>query len=94
MFNAPDGQRITAITSAARSNIVNYRGRGGGFEVSIFGCNDGAVEDATVSGGPVRTFSLIADTGGDDISGDNDCRCDTRIQRIALNPVTITTIRL
>jgi hypothetical protein len=94
VFNAPDGQRITAITSAARSNIVNYRGRGGGFEVSIFGCNDGAVEDATVSGGPVRTFSLIADTGGEDISGDNDCRCDSRIQRIAFNPVTITTIRL
>lgn len=94
VFSAPEGQRILSITSPTRSNIVNYRGRAGGFEVSIFGCNDGVVEDATVSGGPVRTFSLIADTGGEDISGDNDCRCDSRIQRIAFNPVTISTIRL
>jgi hypothetical protein len=94
VFSAAEGTRITGITSAARTNIVNYRGRGGGFEVSIFGCNDGAVEEATVSGGPVRTFSLIADTGGEDISSDNDCHCDSRIEKISFNPVTITTIRL
>jgi hypothetical protein len=40
--------------------------------------------------GPVKYFYIVADTGGDDVSDDDDPADDTRIETIKFKPITIT----
>lgn len=42
------------------------------------------------NGGPVALFAIVGDTGGDDISDDDDPKDDTRIQAIAFRPLRVT----
>jgi hypothetical protein len=46
------------------------------------------------SPGPVATFSVVGDTGGPDISTDDVCKDDTRIERIDYAPITVTLVPL
>lgn len=39
--------------------------------------------------GPVSVFAIVGDTGGPDISDDNNPKDDTRIQAITFNPLTV-----
>lgn len=55
-------------------------------------CNDGTplTRATNAPTAPlVRIVSLIGDTGGDDVSDDSDCRCDTHIQRLELANIII-----
>ncbi len=40
-------------------------------------------------GGPVSIFAIVGDTGGDDISDDNNPKDDTRIQAIKFNKIRV-----
>jgi microsomal dipeptidase-like Zn-dependent dipeptidase len=51
---------------------------------------DGRTHIIVPGNGPVVAVTVVGDTGGSDISTDNDCRCDTRIARIDFKPVSIT----
>lgn len=52
-------------------------------------CNDGTPSDFAHGDPLVRITSLIGDTGGDDVSDDADCHCDTRINYIAFSDVNV-----
>ena len=43
---------------------------------------------APTTAGPVHRFDIVGDTGGDDISTDANCKCDTRIESIRFNAIT------
>jgi len=48
-------------------------------------CNDGESYAFSVTDSPVTMLvKIIGDTGGDDVSDDNDCHCDTKIDYIEL----------
>lgn len=87
LYTAATGMRITAISTATRANISQVLAGGGRFEPTQ-GC-DGD-EHTLTPGGPVARIIMVGDTGGGDISTDADCNCDTRINRIEFNPVTVT----
>jgi hypothetical protein len=88
VFNAATGLRITAIdATSSSSQVLNFRGAGAGAEFGI--CNEGVVQDATVTGGLVRKIVVVGDTGGNDISAGGGCRCDTKIKSINFNQVRI-----
>ena len=42
--------------------------------------------------GPVATFAIVGDTGGPDVSTDDVCKDDTRIERIDYAPITVTLV--
>jgi microsomal dipeptidase-like Zn-dependent dipeptidase len=88
LYDAPANARITHITSATTSSVVNYRGPNAGSEFG--GCNDGQIVTPPVTGNLIRAIQIIGDTGGRDISSDNDCRCDTQIRSIEFNPINLT----
>ncbi|WP_373548109.1 M12 family metallopeptidase [Haliscomenobacter sp.] len=88
IWSAPANQRISGITSS-RSSTSSRRGTNAGGE-GWGGCNDGEILEMPVMGGLVRRIQVIGDTGSGDISGDNDCGCDTQIRRIEFNPITVT----
>ncbi len=56
-------------------------------------CNDGDRHLIALDPSPDRpltmTARVIADTGGDDVSDDGTCRCDSRIDEIAINELTV-----
>jgi len=58
-------------------------------------CNDGTsrrlrpVDGDGFSKDPFVLVSVIGDTGGDDISGDRDCGCDTHISRMLFKSLRI-----
>ena len=37
----------------------------------------------------IRRMAIVGDTGGDDISTDNDCTDDTRIESVQFFPIKI-----
>lgn len=44
---------------------------------------------AALEGTLVKFFHIVGDTGGDDISNDDNCNDDTRIERIDFFPITV-----
>lgn len=87
VYTAPATMRISAITSPTRSTINQVLAGGGRFEPTE-GCDGG--EHRITPGGPVARMVVVGDTGGGDISTDNNCNCDTRINLIEFNPITVT----
>jgi hypothetical protein len=85
---APAGMRYTAIGGPMTSYFDEVLTGGGGNEI-FDGC-DGADHLIVPSSGPVSMILVVGDTGGDDISTDNDCTCDTRIRRIEFKPLSVT----
>lgn len=51
------------------------------------------VKVPSVEGGLVKFFYIVGDTGGDDISSDDNCNDDTRINKLEFFPVTIETYK-
>lgn len=77
--SAADAERIRRkIDEMSRAMIV-----GGGNHVYIV---------PPTSPGPVATFSIVGDTGGPDISTDDVCKDDTRIERIDYAPITVSLV--
>ncbi|MBK8702854.1 MAG: S8 family serine peptidase [Saprospiraceae bacterium] len=87
IYTAPPGMRILNINSTPSVNI-NHLLIGGGRDEFWQGC-DGD-EHAFVPGGPIARMVVVGDTGGADISGDADCNCDTRINRIEFNSISVS----
>ena len=90
---APSGMRYSAIvgpTVGAFEQVLVGGGRNEVFE----GC-DGGEHQVTITAGsnPFGRMLLVGDTGGGDISTDADCNCDTRINSIVLEPVSLTLTR-
>lgn len=52
-------------------------------------CNDGTAHLVALDASPDRplglTANIIGDTGAEDVSEDNDCKCDSRIDEIAIS---------
>jgi len=87
---APPGLKYSAIVGVTQS-LFDQTLVGGGRNEVTQGC-DGDEHVLTITGGPVARLVVVGDTGGGDISNDNDCNCDTRIVRIEFNPITATTV--
>lgn len=47
------------------------------------------VQTPSLEGRAVRFFHIVGDTGGDDISNDNNCNDDTRIEKIEFFPMQV-----
>ena len=88
LFTAEPGMRISSITSATRTNITRTLSGGGRCEPCPGGSCDG--DEHTISlTGPVSRIHMVGDTGGNDLSTDADCNCDTRINRMDFRPITV-----
>jgi hypothetical protein len=86
-WNAPAGKHITSIVSGTSASVSALsKSAGGEFGV----CNDGdVIANPTITGDLISAIELIGDTGGDDISSDSDCHCDTQIKSITFNDVVV-----
>lgn len=90
LYSAPSGSTILSIDSATSSSIV-AESPDGGFEIGQ--CGDGPLVpagDISITGGLVASVAMIGDTGFLDVSDDNNCFCDTRVDNLVFNPVSVT----
>lgn len=88
VWSVEPGKRIVSIDSDTYSE-VNFTSEAAGAEFA--GCNDGKVYTPPIDGGRLaRVYQIIGDTGGGDISDDNNCSCDTQIRSIEFNEVRLT----
>ena len=65
---------------AALKNLINTAINNGNTVIKV----------PATEGTLVKFFHIVGDTGGDDISDDNNCNDDTRIVKIEFFPVTVT----
>ncbi len=97
-----DGVRITGFNLGYpiynRDQVTRYIGDipratldGAGLEAGI--CNDGDKHLVALDPSPDRplllTAQIIGDTGNEDVSDDRNCRCDSRIDEIALQGLVV-----
>ena len=75
-------KRILSSQTAESDSLISSRA-GGQF---LTPSHSNAVKRTCHDEGLVRYFEMVGDTGGNDISGDNDCKDDTRI-RVTFNPI-------
>jgi hypothetical protein len=88
IYTAPSNRRIVDIAPSHRRSAATWQGAAAGAEFDV--CSDGAVETRSpAQPGLVSRFRVIGDTGGDDISDDDNCRCDTRLEGVDFNPIPI-----
>jgi hypothetical protein len=88
IWSAEPNKRIVSIISQAVSEVCFIGSRAGG---EFIGCNDGEVITKKLGvADPVRQFQIIGDTGGGDISNDDNCYCDTQIRGIEFNSISIS----
>ncbi len=87
LYTAPAGRHVINVASSMRHSEVDFWGPSAGGE--FLGCNDGEILTVAPAGGPVRQFLIIGDTGGGDVSNDDDCTCDTQIRRIDMQPLQV-----
>lgn len=87
IYTAPPGRRIMAINSETQSSCDFISGAAS----AQFGFPGGGntVYRPPLTGSLARVFEIVGDTGGDDISSDNDCGDDTRIT-VRFNPISLT----
>ncbi len=88
VFTAPAGRFIAGIAPAYQSSTITLVGPSAGPEFYV--CADGQVVSASASSSPaIQSVEVIGDTGGDDVSNDDDCGCDAQLRSIEFNPVPI-----
>jgi len=88
VFRAPSGRRIRRIVTPTSSRIIQILYGGGRNEI-IEGCDGAEHTLNTELGEAIEKVIMIGDTGGNDISSDNNCHCDTRIKRVVFRPMTV-----
>lgn len=99
IYIAPVGKTIAEILSDTSSSF-NFVGPGAGAEVAMGGANISEDRFGFSTNEEVRMRALpnteavsrlffVGDTGGSDISSDDSCRRETRIQYIEFNPLRI-----
>ncbi|MDB2606262.1 RICIN domain-containing protein [Zobellia sp.] len=94
VYTAPEGKKINGIVSTDVTTNFNKVLRGGGANETLGGGSDGSSHILTVGNGLdgngyVNFFKVVGDTGGWDISRDDDCTNDTRILEIQFKPIEI-----
>jgi hypothetical protein len=75
---------VAAAPSAAVNRLIDVTSEGGNTVVRV-PANEGTL---------VKFFHIVGDTGGDDISTDDNCNDDTRIVKIEFFPVIVETKKI
>jgi microsomal dipeptidase-like Zn-dependent dipeptidase len=89
---SPDGMRVKRILSS-RTSSTHTLSSPAGFQVIAPGAIQNAEATPRILGGNlVRTFEIVGDTGGPDISDDDNCNDDTRI-RVVFNRMQVELAR-
>lgn len=88
IFTSPRNRRIAQIITPATTNIEFISPPGG---IQIIGPVGDSSNTVTITEPMnfVSSMSVVGDTGGNDISTDNDCSDDTRIENIRFFPIKI-----
>ena len=93
VYTAPPGKKINGIITPNVVTKFEKVLKGGGAN-ELFGGGDGSPHTLTIGNGLdgkgyVTHFKVVGDTGGWDISRDNDCTNDTRILDIKFKPIEV-----
>jgi len=88
VFRSPGNRRISEILSPRTTNINFISPRGGEQFIGATGDSNNTVTN-TEPMNFIRRMAIVGDTGGDDISTDDDCRDDTRIENISFFPIRV-----
>lgn len=88
IFTSPRNRRIAQIITPATTNIEFISPSGG---IQIIGPVGDSSNTVTITEPMnfISSMSVVGDTGGNDISTDNDCSDDTRIENIRFFPIKI-----
>lgn len=84
IYTAPPGQLIDEIYTTSET-YVNFVSKAAGFQI-IGAIGDQNTPKVDPKQDLVRNFRIVGDTGGDDLSGDNDCGDDTRMS-VEFHPI-------
>ncbi|MEO1170592.1 MAG: S8 family serine peptidase, partial [Myxococcota bacterium] len=87
VYTAAEGEQILSATPSSFTTGV-FRGDDAGPDVFPF-CGQGEEETRTFTSGLVERVVVRGDSGGDDVSQDANCDCDTRIDDILFFPTRI-----
>lgn len=88
IFTSPNNRRIAQIITPTTTNIDFVSLRGGMQVIGAVGDSSNTVT-ITEPMNFIRSMNIVGDTGGDDISNDNDCNDDTRIENIRFFPIKV-----
>jgi hypothetical protein len=81
-----DGQMITSAILAAHGLPFDATPAIAAQLVKSYVKGNQIIQTPALEGGLVRFFHIVGDTGGDDISNDDNCNDDTRIEKIEFFP--------
>lgn len=84
-----DGQKIANAVLAAHGLPVNISQDAASKLISSYLRGNTVIKVAALEGTLVKFFHIVGDTGGDDISNDDNCNDDTRIEKIEFFPVKV-----
>jgi hypothetical protein len=84
-----DGQKIANAVLAAHGLPVNISQDAASKLISSYLRGNTVIKIAALEGTLVKFFHIVGDTGGDDISNDDNCNDDTRIEKIEFFPVKV-----
>jgi len=98
IYTAPQGMKISKIVSNDLLTKFEKVLKGGGASQIFGGGADGSphfltIGDGLENKGKVSQIELVGDTGGWDISTDNDCTNDTRILEVKFKPIKIELVK-
>lgn len=88
VFTAPRGRRISQILSTNETTIDFVSPSAGAQFIGPVGDSSNTVS-VTEPTNFIRRMRIVGDTGGNDISTDDDCNDDTRIENISFFPIKI-----
>lgn len=88
IFTAPAGKTIAQILTPDTSSVT-FISQGAGAQFIGPNGNSGNTVVVTEPTNFIKRMRIVGDTGGDDISTDNDCTDDTRIESIEFFPIKV-----
>lgn len=84
-----DGQAIAGAVLAAHGLPFDAAPAAAAKLISSYMKDNTVTVLPSIEGRLVKFFHIVGDTGGDDISNDNNCKEDTRIEKIEFFPVSV-----
>jgi len=84
-----DGQKIANAVLAAHGVPANITTDAASKLISSYLKGNTVIKVAALDGTLVKFFHIVGDTGGDDISNDDNCNDDTRVEKIEFFPVKV-----
>ena len=88
IFRSPNNRRIAQILSPISTNINFISPSAGAQFIGATGTSNNTVTN-TEPMNFIKRMAIVGDTGGDDISTDNDCNDDTRIESVHFFPIKV-----